>query len=127
MQSFANQTLRMGQVIKKNRQMLKTQNIGLRRDMLLNIVILKSEALTNTYKDRVKGGESIGLNKLFEDQNDFYLRKNLYRIYQISQEPGTLNFVKSRLAASADMLDLENRTLLEKYGIQEHTIFLSRD
>lgn len=52
--------------------------------MLLNIVILKSEALTTTYRDRVKGGESIGLNKLFEDQNDFYLRKNLYRIYQIS-------------------------------------------
>jgi len=74
----------MGQVIEKNRQMLRTQNIGLRRDMLLNIVILKSEALTNTYRDRVKGGESIGLNKLFEDQNDFYLRKNLYRIYQIS-------------------------------------------
>lgn len=40
------------------------------------------------------------------------------------QEPGTLNFVKSKLAVDKNMKELENRTILQKYGIEEITIFL---
>ena len=40
------------------------------------------------------------------------------------QEPGTLNFVKSKLVVDKNMKELENRTILQKYGIEEITIFL---
>ena len=49
----------------------------------------------------------------------------MHRIYQVVQEPGTLNFVKSKIAVDKNMKEYENRTILEKYGITEVTMYLN--
>lgn len=83
--------------------------------------------MVDKYREKVIKGELIGLDKLFEDKDDKELRLDLSRLYQITQEPGTLNFVKSKIAVNKNMVELENRTILEKYGIEEMSIFLHLD
>lgn len=61
---------------------------------------------------------------MYKNFSDSGFRDDVYQIYQIVQEPGTLNFVKSRIAIDKNMKQLENRTILQKYGIDEMTIFL---
>lgn len=91
--------------------------------MLLNIVIFRSKELTEYYRDQIRG-QDIGLDALFANKSDQKLRQDVHRIYQVVQEPGTLNFVKSKIAVDKNMKELENRTILQKYGIQEVTMFL---
>lgn len=42
----------------------------------------------------------------------------------MSSELGTLNFIKSHISSEENLIDIENRTILEKYGIEELTIIL---
>lgn len=52
------------------------------------------------------------MSKILSNETGVEVRTDISRIYQLVQEPGTLNFIKSRIAIDRNMAELENRTIL---------------